>query len=150
MTKVSKSSSRPPLWKVWVTASRPHTLTASVSPVLVGYNVGLVLIENVEKDSYFWLTMKWAAFCMLIQLGTNLHNDYADFVKGADTDKRVGQARATQKGWLTPFQTASAASLVLTLALLLGIGFIKDVQGDIQHFRLMIGIVATSIFNAFA
>ncbi|CAJ1915367.1 unnamed protein product [Cylindrotheca closterium] len=146
-TAVSK---RPPLWKVWLVASRPHTLTASLSPVLVGYSVGLATIKNVERASYLWLNCKWALFCMLIQLGTNLHNDYADFVKGADTDKRVGQARATQKGWLTPFQTAAAASGVLGLALLLGLGFISSVSGDPNHHVIMIGIVATSIFNAFA
>ena len=87
---------------------------------------------------------------MLVQLGTNLHNDYADFVKGADTDKRVGQARATQKGWLTPFQTASAASLVLTVALFLGVNFINSIQENSQHSLIMIFIVATSIFIAFA
>lgn len=70
--------------------------------------------------------------------------------KGADTDKRVGQARATQKGWLSPFQTAAAASGVLGLALLLGLGFISIVRDNPNHHALVIGIVATSIFNAFA
>jgi hypothetical protein len=62
----------------------------------------------------------------------------------------VGQARATQKGWLTPFQTAAAASFVLFMALLLGIGFITRVQHSTVHFYIMITIVVTSIFNAFA
>jgi len=154
MSPQPEVSKRPPLWKVWLVASRPHTLTASLAPVLVGYSVGLAIIENVNRASYLWLNCKWAMFCMLIQLGTNLHNDYADFVKGADTDKRVGHARATQKGWLTPFQTAAAASGVLGLALLLGLGFISSVRDDNNnpnnHALIMIGIVATSIFNAFA
>ena len=38
----------------------------------------------------------------LIQIGTNFANDYFDFVKGADTEERVGQPRATQQGWITP------------------------------------------------
>eukprot|EP00980_Cylindrotheca_fusiformis_P018797 scaffold6265_cov193-Cylindrotheca_fusiformis.AAC.17 len=150
MGEKSTLSERPPLWKVWFVASRPHTLTASISPVLVAYNAVVSAIEDVDKQSYLWLTLQWAAFCMLVQLGTNLHNDYADFVKGADTDKRVGQARATQKGWLTPFQTAAASSFLLSLALCLGIGFISRTQGNPSHYRIMIGIVATSIFNAFA
>jgi 1,4-dihydroxy-2-naphthoate octaprenyltransferase len=70
--------------------------------------------------------------------------------QGADTDKRVGQARATQKGWLTPFQTAAAATFVLGLALMLGIFFIGLVQSNSNHSAVVIGIVATSIFNAFA
>jgi len=90
---------------------------------------------------------------MLVQLGTNLHNDYADFVKGADTDQRVGQARATQKGWLTPFETALGATLVLSGALVIGLQFGRQLQGahsngqDVDWFFTF--IVASSIFNAF-
>lgn len=100
---------------------------------------------------------------MLMQLGTNLHNDYADFVKGADNEKRVGQARATQKGWLTPFQTAMASGLTLLLGLFLGIWLvvrmmvttttttnIDDGSEQKQRIAAMIFIVVTSIFNAFA
>jgi 1,4-dihydroxy-2-naphthoate octaprenyltransferase len=87
-----------------------------------------------------------------MQLGTNLHNDYADFVKGADTDKRVGQARATQKGWLTPFQTAMTASVVSAIGLLLGFGFVSNIQegGSSTRTYAMIVVVITSVFNAFA
>lgn len=98
---------------------------------------------------------------MLMQLGCNLHNDYADFVKGADDEKRVGQARATQKGWLTPFQTAMASGLTLLLGLFLGIWFLvkmataEDLRAGAseqqwQRITIMVFIVVTSIFNAFA
>jgi len=98
---------------------------------------------------------------MLMQLGTNLHNDYADFVKGADNEKRVGHARATQKGWLTPYQTAMASGLTLLIGLLLGIRFIINIaasnsnekqqqQQQQLHIAVMSFIVVTSIFNAFA
>jgi 1,4-dihydroxy-2-naphthoate octaprenyltransferase len=91
---------------------------------------------------------------MLMQLGTNLHNDYADFVKGADTDKRVGQARATQRGWLTPLQTASAATFVLGLGLLLGVGFVASIdrsnEDGQRRSAIMTFIVISSIFNSFA
>ena len=41
--------------------------------------------------------------------------------KVADTKERVGQPRATQKGWLTPYQTASASGLILLMGFTLGI-----------------------------
>lgn len=96
-----------------------------------------------------------------MQLGTNLHNDYADFVKGADNEKRVGQARATQKGWLTPFQTAMASGLTLLVGLFLGISFVARIarstdfssngsEKQLQRIATMIFIVVSSIFNAFA
>ena len=158
----SSLSSRPPLWKVWFVAARPHTLSASIAPNIVAYNVGIAIIDNVDKASFFWCTMEWTLFCILMQLGTNLHNDYADFVKGADNEKRVGQARATQKGWLTPFQTAMASGLTLLVGLILGIRFViniartttahsnEDHQQQQIAVLVMVFIVVTSIFNAFA
>lgn len=66
--------------------------------------------------------MEWSFFCILMQLGCNLHNDYADFIKGADVDsKRVGQPRATAKGWLSPATTARAAGSVLLVGFGLGL-----------------------------
>jgi 1,4-dihydroxy-2-naphthoate octaprenyltransferase len=82
MSSAEDKPSRPALWKVWWTAARPHTLTASLSPVIVGCNATLHAIQDLDVGNNFWsLTYQWAWFCMLIQLGTNLHNDYADFVK---------------------------------------------------------------------
>jgi len=43
---------------------------------------------NVNVDSRAIVVVGFAAFAGLIQIGTNLHNDYADFVKGADNEKR--------------------------------------------------------------
>ena len=158
-------STKPPLWKVWFIAARPHTLPVSVAPNIVAYNAGIAFIEfgadANTTSSFFWLTLEWTVFCMLMQLGTNLHNDYADFVKGADNEKRVGQARATQKGWLTPFQTAMASGLTLLMGLFLGIWFVVKIVGaadffgkgsktHLQRIAIMITIVGTSIFNAFA
>lgn len=121
--------------------------------------------DATSSSSFFWLTVEWTVFCMLMQLGTNLHNDYADFVKGADNEKRVGQARATQKGWLTPFQTAMASGLTLLVGLLLGMGFVAKIvtattfgggtantndQAQLQRIATMVFVVVSSIFNAFA
>src|SRR5262249_33884877 len=47
----------------------------------------------------------------LIQIGTNLANDYFDFRKGADTGTRLGPVRVTQSGLLAP-RTVWLGSLV--------------------------------------
>ena len=99
MSKTSnEKQSKPSTLKIWVTAARPHTLTASIAPVLVAHQAvyGWILKQS-QKDnapveiSTLYLSITFASFACLVQLGTNLHNDYADFIKGADTDKR---------GWL--------------------------------------------------
>lgn len=160
MSNKNDKEKRPSTWKVWVLASRPHTLTAALAPVIVGYNLTLAYYKDVlsnfdstdgNNHPLTRLTIHWVLFCILIQLGTNLHNDYADFVKGADDDKRVGQARATQKGWLTPEQTCRGCDTCLCVALGLGLHLAKQVaSSDGFYDWFMVGIVLTSVFNAVA
>jgi 1,4-dihydroxy-2-naphthoate octaprenyltransferase len=57
---------------------------------------------------------------LLIQIGTNLANDYYDFVRGADTHERVGPVRVTQAGLLAPIAVRRAMVVVLAAALLPG------------------------------
>mmetsp|Transcript_52752 Transcript_52752/g.98032 ORF Transcript_52752/g.98032 Transcript_52752/m.98032 type:complete len:334 (-) Transcript_52752:61-1062(-) len=138
---MSNDDKRPGIIKLWFLAIRPQTLPASLSPVAVGAamaysdgNRGAVL----ENAFVFWL------FALFIQIGTNLHNDYADFVKGADTHERVGQARVTQKGWLQPSEMAAGATLALACAAAVGVRLVS-VGG-----YPMVCIVLTSLFNAVA
>ncbi|KAJ8611655.1 hypothetical protein CTAYLR_007899 [Chrysophaeum taylorii] len=136
------SNERPPLWKVIVLATRPNTLTLSFTPVAVGAALAAKATGEVSLGTAlaFW------AFACLIQVGTNLHNDYADFVKGADTKDRVGQARATQKGWLTARQTAGGATVALVLAALVG----SALASRPGCGGVMAVVTATSVFNAVA
>jgi 1,4-dihydroxy-2-naphthoate octaprenyltransferase len=83
--------------KVILMAIRPKTLGAAIAPVLMG--TALAYYHKV-------LRLEFAAFAMLgallIQIGTNLANDYFDFVQGADTEERLGPVRVTQAGLLSP------------------------------------------------
>jgi len=102
---------------VWLLASRPKTLTVSIVPVMVGSS-----IAYAETGSIAWLPLLVALLAaMLIQIGTNLHNDVSDFERGADNAERVGPARATASGWLAPGAVRRAAFTCFGLAVLLGI-----------------------------
>ena len=86
---------------------------------------------------------------MTVQLGTNFHNDYADFVKGADdTQTRVGQKRATAQGWLTPAQTCRASCICLSMAATAGVLLLQLTAQ--WHNGLAWFVVVSSIWNAFA
>ena len=59
-----------------------------------------------------------AAFAgaILIQIGTNLANDYYDYVRGADTHERVGPVRVTQAGLIPPKRVWWGMIIALALA----------------------------------
>jgi 1,4-dihydroxy-2-naphthoate octaprenyltransferase len=57
----------------------------------------------------------------LIQIGTNLANDYYDFLRGGDTEERVGPMRVTQAGIIPPRTVRNAAFGALFLALCIGL-----------------------------
>lgn len=99
----------------WVQAARPKTLVAGVVPVAVGSALAL-------RDGVFSAGPALAALvgALLIQVGTNLANDSFDFVRGADTAARLGPARATQSGWLTPRAVLTGALTCFALAMLVG------------------------------
>ena len=105
----------PPL-RAWLLAARPKTLTAAVVPVVVG--TGLALGEGMAA---LWPALAALAGAMLIQIGTNLTNDYYDFQKGADTHERVGPVRVTQSGLIAPTSVLAAAAGCFALAVVVGI-----------------------------
>ena len=188
--------------QIWTLASRPHTLTASIVPVIVGYALTIRLIHDNNPQVVAWssstttssfpyyyssksslppppppllLSVQYAIFASFIQLSTNLHNDYADYVKGADTAARIGQARATQRGWLTPHETCRGCVLCLGVALFVGayylipiphectmydnaggggenidVGSSAAMDGKNHYDPVMMVIVLSSMFNAVA
>jgi 1,4-dihydroxy-2-naphthoate octaprenyltransferase len=58
---------------------------------------------------------------VLIQIGTNLSNDYSDARRGADTDERIGPVRVTAGGLVPPRQVLIATYLTFGAAVLCGV-----------------------------
>ena len=70
--------------KHWLQTSRPKTLVASFLPVVAGFLLAYEQSPMVSKLVGFFCLL----YCLLIQIGTNLANDYFDYIKGADSKKR--------------------------------------------------------------
>lgn len=102
--------------RVWLWAARPKTLGAAVAPVLVG--TAMAVEANVWHPVSAALALVGA---VLIQIGVNYHNDYADFVQGADTEDRVGPLRVTQAGLVAPETMRRATMVVFGLAVVSGL-----------------------------
>ncbi len=92
-------------------ASRPATLPASVAPVVVG--TAMAAYRGVMEVLPAAAALVVA---LLIQIATNLANDYFDDRKGSDTDDRIGPTRVVQAGLLAPRAVLNAAILTLALA----------------------------------
>ena len=102
--------------RVWLLAARPQTLPAAIVPVLVG------TAAAVPPDQLRLLPFLAAlAAALLIQVGTNLANDYFDYRKGADTAERLGPPRVTQAGLIAPERVLRATLLTFGAAALLGL-----------------------------
>ena len=111
------TSAPPRGWRVWWTAARPRTLTLASAPVLAG-----TALAWAEGAQHGWAPALAAfATALLIQIGTNLHNDAADYEGGNDLADRLGPLRVTAAGWASPGQVRRVAHAVFLLALLLGI-----------------------------
>jgi 1,4-dihydroxy-2-naphthoate polyprenyltransferase len=104
-----------PTGNPWLLAARPKTLPAAIAPVLVG--TALAAREGVFDPLVFIATL---AAAVLLQIGANFSNDVFDFLKGADK-ARVGPARVTQSGLLTPEQMLRGTGVVFVLAALIGV-----------------------------
>ena len=108
-----------PSLRTWLLAARPKTLTAAVVPVVVG--TGLALGQGM---AVLWPALAALAGAVLIQIGTNLTNDYYDFRKGADTHERVGPTRVTQSGLIAPQTVLTAGASCFALATLVGVSLV--------------------------
>ncbi len=120
-------------YKNWLLACRPKTLPAAIAPVIIGTALAI-------GDGGFHLPSAILCFlgALVIQIGTNLANDYYDFKKGTDTHERVGPLRVTQAGLIAPEKVKLAFILCFSLAF--AIAFQLSLRGGWP--LLAIGIAA--------
>ncbi|MCB1084605.1 MAG: 1,4-dihydroxy-2-naphthoate polyprenyltransferase [Chlamydiia bacterium] len=102
--------------KKWIEAARPKTLIASLSPVLIGSAIAWT--QRPFSFNVFWVS---AIFALAIQIGTNFANDYLDFLRGADTNKRKGPKRLVQSGEISVGMMKKVTFAIFVIAALSGL-----------------------------
>lgn len=102
--------------QAWVLAARPKTLPAALAPVVLGASVAVA-------DDVFVLGPALAALlgALLLQIGSNIANDYFDHFKGADQADRLGPTRVTAAGLLPPNEVRTGMIVVFAAAALIGV-----------------------------
>jgi 1,4-dihydroxy-2-naphthoate polyprenyltransferase len=98
----------PALLAVWWLAIRPKTLGAAVAPVLMG-----LAIAWGEGRWHGGAAAAALAGALLLQIAANFANDYFDWKKGADDERRVGPVRVVAAGLVRP--AVMRIAIVLTL-----------------------------------
>jgi 1,4-dihydroxy-2-naphthoate octaprenyltransferase len=102
--------------EAWILATRSKTLPAAVAPVMVGSAMAFA-----HKTFTLLPATAALAVALLLQIGVNLANDYFDYIKGIDSDERLGPVRVTQSGLIPPARVRAAMGITLGLAGLPGL-----------------------------
>lgn len=119
--------------EIWIAAARPKTLAAAIVPVMVGAS-----LAYDESSLNIVFTVIALLVALLIQIGTNFANDLYDYLKGADSKKRIGPLRVLNEGLVTPSQMKTAIALVFGAAFLLGLYVVTETS----YWLLLAGVIS--------
>ncbi|OIK12765.1 1,4-dihydroxy-2-naphthoate octaprenyltransferase [Bacillus sp. MUM 116] len=103
-------------FQVWWQMTRPHTLTASFVPVLLGTALAL---KYGKFHAGLFIAMLIAS--LLIQAATNMFNEYFDFKRGLDNEHSVGIGGTIVRDGIKPKTVLNLAFGFYGIALLLGV-----------------------------
>lgn len=96
--------------------TRPHTLTATFAPVILGTMLAL------NDGPINWLLFTAMLVCgLFLQIATNLFNEYYDFKRGLDTVDSVGIGGALVRHGTKPSSVLAFALILYGLSVLIGI-----------------------------
>ncbi len=105
-----------PVWKVWLKTARPFSLTAAVSPVLVGTAVA-------AYDGAFSIMRFLAALLagLFLQIGANYFNEYYDYRYGLDHAGSLGSMTVIFRHEMTAAQVLAGGIGCFVIAAVFGV-----------------------------
>lgn len=119
--------------KAWLLATRPKTLSAAAVPVMIGTAFAL---RNTSEQFNWIPAILCLLFAWIMQIDSNLVNDYFDFKKGNDDETRLGPKRACSEGWITSDAMVWGILITTLLGCMTGIPLI--LYGGLE--MVMVGI----------
>lgn len=103
-------------FKAWLGAFRLRTLPLALAGIILGSFLAK------SSGSFRWdITLMAIITATLLQVLSNLANDYGDYAKGTDNENRVGPERALQSGAITKSQMKKALILFSVLSFCSGV-----------------------------
>ncbi len=103
-------------WSIWWKLLRPHTLTASFVPVAIG--TVLALPSHPFRLDLFSIMLLSST---LIQVATNIFNEYYDHKRGLDHEYSLGIGGAIVRYGVAPQKILITAQVITATAIMLGL-----------------------------
>ena len=131
--------------KAWLAAFRLHTLPLALSCILLGNAIAFA--EGKGSALIFALSFITA---IILQILSNVANDYGDFKNGADNEKRVGPARMTQQKIISESEMKRGIIILVILSLICGLSLLAAALPKIGWLSagILLGIGILSIIAA--
>ncbi|MBK5145642.1 1,4-dihydroxy-2-naphthoate polyprenyltransferase [Budviciaceae bacterium BWR-B9] len=103
----------------WIESLRPRTLPLALASIVTGSALA-AWMNHFQLDIALMALLTAA----MLQILSNLANDYGDAIKGSDTETRIGPNRGMQKGLINQAQMKRALIIVIILTIASGIALI--------------------------
>jgi 1,4-dihydroxy-2-naphthoate polyprenyltransferase len=105
--------------RAWIVAMRPRTLPLAIACISVG---GFLA---AARGQFRWeIVLLCVITAVLLQILSNLANDYGDAVHGADAAGRQGPLRVVQSGYITPQAMRQAIGVFILLSGVSGLSLV--------------------------
>ena len=123
----------------WLGAMRLRTLPLALASTITG--VGLAYHQGAYD---LVIALFTALTTILLQVNSNLANDYGDYLKGTDSEDRIGPERALQAGVLKSTEMRKAIVLFSTLSFLSGLTllYLSPIDLLAKGILLVAGVLA--------
>lgn len=105
--------------RAWLESLRPRTLPLAFASIVCGS--ALAYWQEMFDPTVAGLALLTAG---LLQILSNLANDYGDAIKGSDKEDRIGPLRGMQKGLITQAQMKRALIITVVLICLSGLALV--------------------------
>ncbi|MCP5206219.1 MAG: 1,4-dihydroxy-2-naphthoate octaprenyltransferase [Hahellaceae bacterium] len=128
---------------IWLTAMRLRTLPLALGSMAAGF--AIVPAGHPIDWTVAALTL---GTMLLLQILSNIANDYGDGLSGVDNHQRQGPQRVLQGGMVTPKQLRTAISLLVLLSAISGGALLYLALPAWKEILVFLGIGALSIVAA--
>lgn len=131
------------LTQAWLESLRPKTLPLAFAAIVVG--TVLAWWQGYFDPLVAALALITAG---LLQILSNLANDYGDAIKGSDKPDRIGPLRGMQKGAISLGQMKRALLVVIVLSCISGLGLVSAATQTMADFIGFLALGGLSIVAA--